>query len=146
MGVVFRQSIKSSLVVGAGAVLGALVLWLSTKYIPKREYGFLGNFTTYALCSGNLLLMGTFSTLVVYIHRYLKNDNRRKVMITLSLTVPLVIFSLATLCYLAMKPTILHHFLPEDQYYMQKYFTWLPIYTLLFIYMIVLEQYGENTN
>ena len=68
MGIVFRQSVKSSIVVGAGAVLGIIVVLLSTQFLSKPVYGFIGTLTTYALTIGNLLLLGMHVTLAVYLN------------------------------------------------------------------------------
>ena len=83
MGVVFRQSVKTSLVIFAGAILGALLTWLSTKYIPdKQQLGYLQNLTKQAVSLTNFLLLGLTSTLAVYIHRYAGDESKRKVLIT----------------------------------------------------------------
>jgi len=141
MGIVFRQSAKNSIVVVLGAFLGALVIWLSTKYLSKPQYGFTRNFTNYAVTFSQLLILGLNSTLVVYIHRFATNERKRKTLLTLSLSIPLIAAGIFTLGYFLLHTWILSHFQPQDVPFIQRYFTWLPLYTILFIYMVILEQY-----
>lgn len=141
MGIVFRQSAKSSIVTGMGAILGAAIMWLSTQYIGKREFGFIGNFTNYAVTLSQILLLGLNSTLVVYIHRFSQDEKKRKLLITWCFALPGVILVLTSIVYFSLRSWILHHFQPADQPLMERYFVWLPIFTLLFIYMVIFEQY-----
>ena len=141
MGIVFRQSAKNSIVTGMGAILGAAIIWLSTRYIGKREFGFIGNFTNYAVTLSQILLLGLNSTLVVYIHRFAQDDKKRKLLITWCFALPGVILVLTSLVYFSLRSWILHHFQPADQPFMDRYFIWLPIFTLLFIYVVLFEQY-----
>ena len=141
MGIVFRQSAKNTIVAAMGAMLGALIIWLSTKYTTKQELGFTRNLTNYAVTFSQLLLVGLHSTLVVYIHRYAHDIRKSKLLITLTLAIPAamaVLFSV--LCFL-LQPWILKHFQPDDIPFMQRYFAWLPVFTVVFMYSLVLEQY-----
>ncbi len=141
MGIVFRQSAKNSLVTGLGAVLGAAIIWLSTKYIGKREFGFIGNFTNYAVALSQVLLFGLNNTLAVYIHRFANDPRKKKLLITWCFSLPGIILIIAGVVYMILRSWILGHFQPDDQPFMERYFTWLPIFTLLFIYLVILELY-----
>ena len=141
MGIVFRQSVKSSIVVGAGAVLGIIVVLLSTQFLSKPVYGFIGTLTTYALTIGNLLLLGMHVTLAVYIHKYPAGELKRKVLISVCLILPALILCVVTLFYFILKSWVLIHFQRDDQVFMRRYYIWLPLFSLLFIYMYILEQY-----
>lgn len=141
MGIVFRQSVKSSIATFTGAVLGALVIYLSTHYIPKQELGFRQTLTNYAVVSGQVLLLGVHNMLSVYIHRYDANDKRSSALITISLILPFLFIGVATIIYLLFKTPIITLFKPEDIPFISQYFLWLPIFTLLFSYEVVLETY-----
>src|ERR1700677_4933174 len=141
MGIVFRQSVKTAIVLVAGAVLGGLMIWLSTKFVPKQQFGFINSFARWAIMLSTFVPLGLVSTLAVYIHRYANADNKRKALITLCLFIPLIITLLLSIVYLLIPTWLLHHFQPMDRPLMQQYYGWLPIYTLLFFYMAVLEQY-----
>jgi O-antigen/teichoic acid export membrane protein len=141
MGIVFRQSVKTSLVVFLGAFLGAFILWLSTKYIPKQEYGFMNSLTKWALAISVLAQLGLTSIISVFVHRYKSDFGRKKMMLTICLGLPLIAIALISAIYFALPEWILHHFQPADQPLMRKYYVWLPVYIVLFAYMTILEQY-----
>ncbi|MES2704088.1 MAG: polysaccharide biosynthesis C-terminal domain-containing protein [Bacteroidota bacterium] len=141
MGIVFRQSAKNTLVSITGAMLGALVIWLSTNYIPKRELGFIGNITNYAVISSNILLLGLNITMVVFVHRFANDHAKKRVLLTMALAIPTAITVVGAIVYNLMRGWIIKHFQPEDIPFMDRYFLWLPFFTLLFMYVLALEQY-----
>ena len=141
MGIVFRQSAKNSIVVVLGAILGALIIWLSTTYLTKPQLGFTRVFTNYAVVLSQILLLGLNNTLAVYIHRYASDERKKKSLITVCLVSPLVIAVVFSIAYIALRSWILPHFQPEDIPFMRRFFFWLPVYTVLFIYMVILELY-----
>jgi O-antigen/teichoic acid export membrane protein len=141
MGIVFRQSAKTSIVVFTGSILGAIIIWLSTKYIvDKHQFGFIQNLTNNAVVISQTLLFGLNSTLPVYIHRFNDND-RKRLLITICLAFPAALSVLFIACYYLFRSRIIGHFQLEDSPYISQYFNWLPIYVLLFIYQMLLEQY-----
>lgn len=141
MGIVFRQSVKTSIVVLGGAVLGLVVLWLSTRYIDKQSYGFTRNLAGNSVVLSQILLLGMSSTLFVFSHRFPEDDKKRKVLLTICLSVPLAAIVLFSVVYLLFEEWILGHFQAGDQPLMRAYFGWLPLYILFMAYMVILEQY-----
>jgi O-antigen/teichoic acid export membrane protein len=141
MGVVFRQSVKNTIVTGVGAMLGGLVIWLSTKYIPKQQLGFLGNLTNYAVAFSQFLLLGLNSTMSVYVHKYVDDPRKKKLLFSMSVVIPTLVTIVGTIIYYFAKESILKHFQPADIPFMRQYFMWLPLFALLFIYMVTLELY-----
>ena len=75
MGIVVRQSAKNLVVVVSGAVLGASLLWISTKFNSKQQYGSIGTLTIYAVLASQILLFGLSNTLAVYAHRFANDPN-----------------------------------------------------------------------
>ncbi len=125
-----------------GAVLGTLIIWLSTHYIrDKQMFGYTKTITQQAVTLSQFVLMGLNNTLAVFIHRYSGQERKRRVLVTLCFLLPLFITALMTLAYVVMKEWILRHFQPGDIALMREYFYWLPLYTLLFVYMVIFEQY-----
>lgn len=122
-------------------MLGAIVILLSTNYIQKQELGFIGTFTTYAVAGGQLLIIGLNSTIGYYVHRYADDPLKKKKLITWSLGLPTVILAFTTLLYYLLQPWIISLFQPGDQALPLRYYNWLPLFTLMFIYMTLLEQY-----
>jgi len=141
MGIVLRQSVKTTTVTFAGAILGALTIYLSTHYIPNQDYGFSKTILTHALLASQLTMVGMHSTLHIFLNRYPAADARRKVLFTLSMIVPVIVTALATLVFFACKSGYISVYNVQDQPYLEKFFYWLPIYTLLWTMMTLLEYY-----
>ena len=97
MGIVFRQSIKSSVVIFAGALLGALIIYLQQLYFPKQEFGFIRNFTNQAVVASQVTMLGMNIVMAIYIHKYPSGDARKPVLITLSLVLPIFITGILSL-------------------------------------------------
>jgi len=141
MGIVFRQTAKNSIIVFFGAILGALIVWLSTRFIPKQEYGFINNVIFWSITLSQFLLLGLHSSLGVYIHKFADSAPKRKLLITLSLLLPLIFTAVFILFFYLFRPFIINHYQAEDRPLMNNYFIWFPICTILFIYITVLEVY-----
>lgn len=142
MGIVFRQSVKTTIIILIGAVLGGTLIILSTYLIPnKQQLGFTRNLTNQAAVLSQLLLFGLQGTLAVFIHRYDDDDKRRHSLITICLVLPLLFIALGTACYVTFKDSIMGFFQPQDIPFMMRYFMWLPLFVLFFAYQVLLEQY-----
>src|ERR1700748_1215894 len=110
MGIVFRQSVKTTIVLLGGAFLGGLMIWLSTKFVPKQELGFINSFARWALMLSTFVPLGLTSTLAVYIHRYAADDKKRQMLITICLFLPLVVIAAISVTYLLVPSWLLRHF------------------------------------
>ena len=101
MGIVFRQSIKTSIVTFTGALLGAITMYLGMRLIPEQEWGFRNNLNNQAVVAGQVFLLGLHNTLSVYIHKYNYQDARRPALITISFLMPfLAIAAVSVLFFL----------------------------------------------
>ena len=141
MGIVFRQSAKNSLVVMTGSILGALVLWLNMKYTSHQQLGFTRTITNYAVAFSQIMISGLSTTLIVYIHRFSFESVKRKLLITLCLIIPGIVGILFSIVYFLCRDVIFRNCMPEDLAFMKHYFYWLPVFTLFFLYMNILEYY-----
>lgn len=141
MGVVFRQSVKSSIVIFAGALLGALIIFLQQEYFPKQEFGFIRNFTNQAVVASQVTMLGMNIVLAIYIHRYDAKDPRKPVLITLSLLIPIAITAVLSLLYFLFRPFIIDLYRPVDRPYIDQFYIWLPLFTLLWSILLLLEHY-----
>ena len=141
MGIVFRQSVKTTIVIFVGAFLGALLIFLSTRMVPKQELGFTRNLTYQALLFSQVLLFGLQGTIAVYIHRYDNEDKRRKALITVCLLLPLLFMILGTIIYVLFKEQIISLSQPQDIPFMKRYFMWVPLFTFFIAYQSLLELY-----
>jgi O-antigen/teichoic acid export membrane protein len=122
-------------------VLGALVIYLSRLYIGRQELGLRENLVNQTVASAQILLLGLHNTLAVYIHRYPDGDPRKKALMTLTMVVPFLCISIASVAYVLLKVPIVSSFKPFDQVFIARYFLWVPVFTLLFAYQVLLETY-----
>lgn len=141
MGIVFRQSIKTSIVIFIGAVLGAAIIFLSLKYIPKQELGYSRTLANQAVIASQFLLLGLNATLVVFIHKYKDKDKRKQVLLSLCFLLPILIILVTSIIYFAFNKQIISIFQIQDIPFIKRYFSLLPVLTFFFIYQTLLEQY-----
>ena len=142
MGIVFRQSVKTSIVIFTGALLGAFSLYLGAKYIPKQQLGFFRNsLPEQAMLLSQIILFGLHNTLIVYVHKYDLYDQRRRTLIGVNLLVPALLLLLLLPAYFFFKADVVSLFQEYDQPLISKFYLWLPVLTILMVYMVLLEQY-----
>ncbi|NCX96401.1 MAG: hypothetical protein EBX41_08330 [Chitinophagia bacterium] len=141
MGIVFRQSVKTTLTIFVGALLGALIIYISTLYIPKQELGFVRTLTNCSVVATQILLLGLQNTMSVYIHKYADNKGQRGFLIALCLVAPVIVMAISAALYWVFKTQVLGWFQPQDVPYISRYYMLLPVFTLLMMYQVVLEQY-----
>lgn len=141
MGVVFRQSIKTTIVIFVGALLGALTVYLSTKYIPEQGYGFSRTLLSQAIVASQITLVGMHTTLFIFVNKYDVHDERRKILLSISLIIPLVVTVIITVPYLLLKDWFIAQYNLQDRVYMSQYVFWLPVYTIMWTVMTIFENY-----
>jgi O-antigen/teichoic acid export membrane protein len=141
MGIVFRQSIKTSVVTFGGALLGAAIVYMSLRFLTSQQYGYSRNLVAQSLAAVQLILLGVHSMLNVYVHKYPAGDVRRKILLTWCLAVPVVLSILLTIPYYIFRTEIIHFYKPEDQWLASRYFDLLPFSAFLWSAMTLLEQY-----
>src|SRR5690606_7624634 len=124
MGIVFRQSVKGTIINFSGAILGVIVTYLSTRWLTQQEWGFTKNLLLQAVVGSQFVLIGMHTTLFVFIHRYAPGDKRRPVLISLSLVIPLGLTILVTIFYFLFKQTIIGLYQPQDILFIKRYFAW----------------------
>ena len=141
MGIVFRQSVKTSLVIFFGAFLGAVTIWLSTKVVQQQSFGYIRNLSIQAVAASQILLLGLNNLLAVYVHKYPLEDKRRKLLLSICLFLPIVVLFFLSFAYYFAKSWLIGHFQLNDQPLMARYYMLLPLFTILFMYQVILEQY-----
>lgn len=141
MGIVFRQSIKTTIVTFGGALLGAVLLYISTQLLTQQQFGFSRNLLAQAVIGSQIVLLGIHSTLYVFISKYGIGDARRKALITLSVLVPVITTILLSVLYFSFKTYIVDLYQAQDIAFVSRYFIWLPVYVLLWGLLTLFEQY-----
>ncbi|RYD53018.1 MAG: hypothetical protein EOP52_02405 [Sphingobacteriales bacterium] len=141
VGIVIRQSLKTTLVTLVGAAIGAFVIFLSAKLLPLQELGFSRTLTNFALVSASILVLGFHGTLAVFIYRYPIGDPRRAAFLGLCLTLPLAAVCLVSGIYFACKSWFVGLFQPADSPFFDRYFIWLPVFAFFACLQVLLESY-----
>lgn len=143
MGIVFRQSIKSTAATFAGAILGAVIMLISSNMIPQQELGFSRNLTNQTVVASFFILMGMSSTLFLYFHRFdeKKDQVKRAVFMSMCFLVPLAVFLLILIPYFLFQDYLLHFFQDKDRPFMKQYILCFPLYTLFYLYSVLIEAY-----
>jgi len=141
MGIVFRQSIKSTAITFFGALLGAAVMFVSTNLIPRQELGFVRNLISQTVIASFFVLMGFNNTLFYYFHRFDNDKHKRAVFLSVCFGIPIVILVLSFLPYCLFPDYFVHFFKAEDIPFMRKYFLCLPLFTLFYMYSALTEHY-----
>jgi O-antigen/teichoic acid export membrane protein len=140
MGIVFRQSIKSTIVTFLGAILGAFCNIAYVNVLEKQANGFRTTVFDQATILQIFVLLGTTGTLMTYIQRYPAGD-KRKLLQTFSLLVPLTGTVLMLVPYLLFKEDIIRFYAPKDQDMVGRFYIWIPLLTLLWSYLNQMDAY-----
>lgn len=141
MGIVFRQSIKSTIVIFAGALLGAGLNIIYTHVFSQTLLGVSRNLINQGAVLYLFLMMGTISIIHTYAQRYALNDPKRPVVITFSLIVPVLATGLFCIPYFLMKDFVVGRYQGFDRQYLSEFYNLLPVLGLLWSFMALLEYY-----
>lgn len=140
MGVVFRQSIKTTLVILAGAVLGAVVMLGYSYVLTRQEMGFTRSLLAQASVLQYIVIFGTANVVLTYIQRLVNRDQQR-LMLTYAAIVPAAVTLLLLVPYLLLKNQVIGLYQAEDRGFVRSYYLWIPILVVLWSYMTQVEIY-----
>lgn len=144
MGVVFRQSIKTTAATFLGAIIGAITVFVSSSLISDQELGFARNLTNQTVVASYFLMFGMSNTLFLYFHRFNDETEKRKrnVFMSICFGLPLLIFIITMIPYFAFQDYLLERFFQvQDRVFMKKYMLCFPLYTLFYLYTTLYESY-----
>ncbi len=141
MGIVFRQAIKTTIVIATGAILGAAINYVYTRVFPQNLVGVSRNLLNQGAAIYLFLLLGSVSLVHIYAQRYTSDDPRRPVLFTFSMLVPPVTTALFCIPYFLLKPYIVARYQGIDRQYIEEFYVWVPVLCLLLCYMTLLEYY-----
>lgn len=141
MGIVFRQSVKTSIVTFTGAGLGALIVLVSPMLMEKTEYGLISNITYLAATIQLFVMVGTHLLVAVYTQRYGHEDERRKALLTLSILVTVVSSILFSIVFMLLKTPIVNMYNTADQALISEYYHYIPFVVLFMAFATILDHY-----
>ncbi|MCB9064063.1 MAG: oligosaccharide flippase family protein [Chitinophagales bacterium] len=141
MGIVFRQSIKTSIVTLAGAVLGALITIISTYVLSKTELGLYTNIIYAGAIIQLIVMMGTGNAIAIYTQKYDVNDEKRKALLTFGMLVTIAFAIIFSVLYFAFKEPIIALFKAEDQILIREYYFLVPVLVFIWSALSIFEHY-----
>src|SRR5688572_9547094 len=112
MGIVFRQSVKSSIVIFFGAFLGAVSNLIYPYVLSQTELGFFTNIIYWSALLQVFMLFGMGSVLAVFNQKYSEDDERRKVLVTPGMLVTFLSTVLFSIAYFFSKEYIIAQYQP----------------------------------
>jgi len=139
MGIVFRQSVKTTIIAFSGALLGALINYVYTFILTKPQLGYSKDLIYQGAVLQVFVLLGVNSTVATFIPRY--SHNKQKSLLTISVFVPLIVTVLLSVPYVIFRSKILSFFQVEDAVFINTFYLWLPLLILLWSYMSLFELY-----
>ena len=141
MGIVFRQSVKATVINFSGAALGALIVYLSTRFLSTPEYGFNKNIINIAAVAQMLVSFGSANTIYMYIQRYDEQPEKRKMLFTLGILTPLLTTIILGIPYLFLQHQVVNLYKPNDRFYMTVFYFYIPFLIWIWSTIQTLEQY-----
>jgi O-antigen/teichoic acid export membrane protein len=143
MGVVYKQSVISTVVTFIGAAIGGVSIFTSSALFPTQELGFSRHLTSQVVVASFLVLMGMSNTLYLYFHRWNEDTEveKRNVFMSICFISPFIFFLIFLSGYLVLKEQILGLFQEQDIPFMRAYFMCFPLYTLFYMYISLMEHF-----
>lgn len=141
MGIVVRQSIKTTAVYFAGALLGALTTFAYAHMMSKPEQGYITIFVFQCALIQILTLMGTAALVGYYIQKFPEHDTRQKTLLSFSALVILGASLLFSIGYFAFKDNIIGLYQAEDREYISRYYWLTPFLIVCWSFMTFLDHY-----
>lgn len=141
MGFVIKESLKSTVISLAGAVLGALSIVLATRAFPQQEYGLQQSLSRNTTLTVYLLALGFDYVLLVLGQRFPPGSAKRGAFLKFSALVPFVFFLLSCVPVLLFKDSIINAITGEDKIYINRYFYAYPVICFLYLGLFWMSGY-----
>lgn len=143
MGIVIRQSIKSSIVTYFGVIIGTInVVYLYNKFLTSEQLGLYLTLTSFPLVFAGFASLGTPLVGVRFFNQFADEENKNNGFLGYLLTVPLIGFILFLLLYFSCKSYFTNIYL-EHSPLLVKYFWVFPSITFFMIYLSIFEAYAR---
>jgi O-antigen/teichoic acid export membrane protein len=143
MGIIIRQSIKSSIVTYFGVVIGTInVLFLYNKFLSPEQLGLYTALISFPLVFSSLSNLGTPHVATRFFNQFADDKNKHNGFLGYVLVAPFLGFLAFLLIYTLMK-TSFEDIYDENSPLLLKYFWVFPVITFFCIYQNVLEAYSR---
>lgn len=141
MGIVFRQSVKTTIVTFTGAGMGALIVLASPMLMRKAEWGLINNITLLAATIQMFVMLGTSNLIAIYTQRYDYTDERRKALLTIGMLTTIACSIIFAIIFLLLKEPVINMYSIADQPLIRKYYHYIPLVVLFMALASILDHY-----
>jgi O-antigen/teichoic acid export membrane protein len=146
MGIVIRQSLKSSVVAYIGVGLGIVnQLFISTKFLSPEQIGLSRILLENSIMFAAFAHIGTPFIADKFFSRFRDDDYQHHGFMVWLLAMPLIGCMLAVGLYFIFENQILSYFAERSPLLLHYHFLVIPI-TIFWVYVIVLEAYSRNNS
>jgi O-antigen/teichoic acid export membrane protein len=143
MGIIFRQSLKGTLIHYFGAVIGMItVLFIQTAFLSKEEIGLMGVLYDSALLICSLAMLGTTSSVIRFFPFFKNADNKDNGFFCYLLILPAVGALIFIPLVVLLKDVIIDFFIEKSALYVE-YFNWVIPLILFLMYWTLFETYSN---
>lgn len=140
MGVIIRESLKSSVVNYIGVVIGTLnVLFIYNKLLSTEENGLYATLLSFPVVSAGFINLGVPHVIVRFFNRFADPDKKYHGLFTFLLAVPFLGFLTFALLFFAFQGYLKNIYAESPQ--LIQYFWALPLLTFAMLYQSLLEAY-----
>ncbi|MDR0982479.1 MAG: lipopolysaccharide biosynthesis protein [Culturomica sp.] len=143
MGIIIRQSIKSTIVNYVGAFIGFLVqMFIITRFLSSEEIGLTKVFLEVGILFASLCQLGTSASIMRYFPYFKNHSKNHNGFFFYILIVPLVGCCIFLPVYLLLKMPIIDFFAQNSPLFTEYYYWVIPL-MLIICYWSVLESYSN---
>ncbi len=140
MGIIIRESIKTSIISYIGVVIGTInVLFIYNKFLTAEEFGFYSAILSFAVVYSGFTNLGIPHICVRFFNRFSNEKEKYQGFFTVLLLLPLFGFAAFFALFYGFRD--LFGFLYEESPMLVEYAWALPILTFFVLYQSVLEAY-----
>jgi len=133
MGLVIKESIKSTITTFSGALLGLMTMIFSVKHFSFEEYGFYQTVIKNTSILAYVFILGFDYALLILGQRYSQQSQKYGAFLRYTMKIPLVFFIISCIIFLSLKSFVLEHIDAEDVHYYDNYFYYFPVITGIYL-------------
>lgn len=141
MGVVIKESIKSTIVTFSGALLGAVSMLIAVKFLSKSEYGVQQSILKISSLVAYFGVFGFDYSLMVMGRTYNEDHPKRAAFLWYNLKWPFFFSILVGVAMIVVKPFVLSRYSEEELKLMSLYYYSVPILIMIFVGIYWLSGY-----
>jgi O-antigen/teichoic acid export membrane protein len=143
MGIIFRQSIKGTVVHWIGAIIGMItMLYIQPKFLTTEEIGLMKVLYESGLLICSFALLGTTSSTIRFFPYFKNNKNKDNGFFFYLLVLPTVGAIIFVPLIIFLKDVIVDFFAEKSALYVE-YFNWVIPLILFLMYWITFETYSN---